>query len=622
MTTFETVHPALADALNTRGYENLTSVQDAVIKPETKGRDLLVSAQTGSGKTVAFGLAMADNLLGQEGKLQAAAEPLALVIAPTRELAIQVKTELGWLYGSCGAEIASCVGGMDMRRERRDLARGCHILVATPGRLRDHIERGSADLGWVRNVVLDEADEMLDMGFREDLEFILGHSPEDRQTYLFSATVPKPIAELARTYQRDAMRITTLEERKQHADIDYHAHLVAPRDKEKAVINVLRFHEATSTMIFCSTREMVRHLSSRLTNRGFAVVALSGELSQAERTQALQAMRDGRARVCVATDVAARGIDLPNLDLVIHADLPTNSETLLHRSGRTGRAGRKGHCAIIVPANKRHVVNRLLKFAKLKANWSQVPGPDAIIQKDQTRIFNHESLKIAIDTEMAEAAQSLIALYGADQVAAAFIASQQALYPAPEEIEAPDMDRDRERGERRERKADFENGVWFRINAGRKHRAEPRWLLPMICRVGGFSKKKVGFIRILDAETVFELSPDVAGKFEDITETEGTGEKSLRIVKLPARPDDLLAPRSPGKGKAGFGKGGGRGPGKGKGGFGKSGGGKSWGKREFDNEGPHRKGKFKKDKFGKDNQDGYKGKGSGKSRRAKASRES
>lgn len=620
MTTFENVHPALADALNARGYESLTSVQDAVIKTETKGRDLLVSAQTGSGKTVAFGLAMADNLLGEGGKLPQAAEPLALVIAPTRELAIQVKTELGWLYRSCGAEIASCVGGMDMRRERRDLARGCHILVATPGRLRDHIERGSADLGWVRNVVLDEADEMLDMGFREDLEFILGHSPEDRQTYLFSATVPKPIAELARTYQRDAMRITTLEERKQHADIDYHAHLVAPRDKEKAVINVLRFHEAPSTMIFCSTREMVRHLSSRLTNRGFAVVALSGELSQAERTQALQAMRDGRARVCVATDVAARGIDLPNLDLVIHADLPTNSETLLHRSGRTGRAGRKGHCAIIVPSNKRHVVNRLLKFAKLRANWTNVPGPDAIIQKDQTRIFNHESLKVEIDTDMAEAAQSLIALYGADQVAAAFIASQQALYPAPEEIEAPDMDRDR--SERRERKADFEDGVWFRVNAGRKHRAEPRWLLPMICRVGGFSKKKVGFIRILDAETVFELSPDVAGKFEDITETEGTGEKSLRIVKLPNRPEDLLAPRGPGKGKGGFGKGGGGrgGPGKGKGGFGKSGGGKAWGKREFDGEGPHRKGKFKKDKFGKDGHDGYKGKG-GKPRRAKANQE-
>lgn len=619
MTTFETVHPALADALSARGYETLTSVQDAVIQTETKGRDLLVSAQTGSGKTVAFGLAMADNLLGEEGRLPEAAEPLALVIAPTRELAIQVKTELGWLYRSCGAEIASCVGGMDMRRERRDLARGCHILVATPGRLRDHIERGSADLGWVRNVVLDEADEMLDMGFREDLEFILGHSPEDRQTYLFSATVPKPIAELARTYQRDAMRITTLEERKQHADIDYHAHLVAPRDKEKAVINVLRFHEATSTMIFCSTREMVRHLSSRLTNRGFAVVALSGELSQAERTQALQAMRDGRARVCVATDVAARGIDLPNLDLVIHADLPTNSETLLHRSGRTGRAGRKGHCAIIVPSNKRHVVNRLLKFAKLRANWTNVPGPDAIIQKDQARIFNHESLKVEIDTEMAEAAQSLIALYGADQVASAFIASQQALYPAPEEIELPDMDRDR--GERRERKADFENGVWFRINAGRKHRAEPRWLLPMICRVGGFSKKKVGFIRILDAETVFELSPDVAGKFEDITETEGTGEKSLRIVKLANRPDDLLAPRGPGKGKGGFGKGGGRGgPGKGKGGFGKSGGGKGWGKRDFDGESSHRKGKFKKDKFGKDGQDGYKGKG-GKPRRAKAGQE-
>ena len=545
MTHFEGVHPALGSALAKRGYESLTSVQTAVVESDVKGRDLLVSAQTGSGKTVAFGLAMADTLLGDAKKLPVAAEPMTLVIAPTRELAMQVKAELTWLYADCGAEIASCVGGMDIRRERRDLARGCHILVGTPGRLRDHLERGSLDLASLRVAVLDEADEMLDLGFREDLEFILSNAPVERQTFLFSATVPKPIAELAKTYQRDALRITTAEERKQHADIDYHAHLIAPRDKEKAVINVLRYHEATSTMVFCSTREMVRHLSSRLSNRGFSVVALSGELSQAERTHALQAMRDGRARVCVATDVAARGIDLPNLDLVIHADLPTNSETLLHRSGRTGRAGRKGNCAIIVPQNKRHVVNRLLKFAHLRANWSSVPGIDDILQRDQDRIFAHPLLTREHPDAMGETAQQLLATYGPEQVAAAFLASQQSLYPAPEEIvDLPHPAEDRKAGRER---ADFDNGVWFKVNAGRKHKAEPRWLLPMICRVGGFSKKKVGFIRILDAETIFELSPDVVERFEEANATEGTGEKSLRIDKIGERPEGILA----GAGKSG-----------------------------------------------------------------------
>ncbi|MCT4654704.1 MAG: DEAD/DEAH box helicase [Cohaesibacter sp.] len=611
MTLHDAVHPALGAALEKRGYESLTPVQNAVLDAEAGNRDLLVSAQTGSGKTVAFGLAMASTLLDGAERFGKASEPLALVIAPTRELAMQVKSELEWLYADCGAEVASCVGGMDMRKERRDLARGCNILVGTPGRLRDHIERGSLDMTWLRAAVLDEADEMLDLGFREDLEFILGAAPDQRQTLLFSATVPKQIAYLAKTYQRDALRISTAEERKQHSDIDYHAHLVSPKDKEKAVINVLRYYEAPSTMVFCSTREMVRHLTSRLSNRGFAVVSLSGELSQAERTHALQAMRDGRARVCVATDVAARGIDLPNLDLVIHADLPTNSETLLHRSGRTGRAGRKGNCVLVAPFNKRHVVNRLLKFANLRVNWGPVPSADDILAKDQERIFAHEALQISPEGEALEAAESLLALYDAHQVAAAFIASQQSLRPAPEEIlDTGGSFEDRKGTQER---SDFENGVWFRINAGRKHKAEPRWLLPMICRVGGFTKRKVGFIRILDAETVFELSPDVADKFQDVTETEGTGEKSLRIVKLAERPKEVSGPRGGGGGRPG-GRGGPRGgkPGAGRGGP-RGGGGGKFGDRDRKFDGPRGerkggkggKGGFKKEGSRKD---GYKSK--------------
>ncbi|SNZ05876.1 DEAD/DEAH box helicase [Cohaesibacter gelatinilyticus] len=602
MTLHNAVHPSLAAALSNRGYESLTPVQTAILDADAGQRDLLVSAQTGSGKTVAFGLAMANGLLADGGRLSKAAEPLALVIAPTRELALQVKAELTWLYADCGAHIASCVGGMDMRRERRDLSAGAHIVVGTPGRLRDHIERGSLDMTWLRAAVLDEADEMLDLGFREDLEFILGAAPDERQTLLFSATVPKQIAFLAKTYQRDALRISTAEEREQHSDIEYHAHLVNSRDKEKAVINVLRYYEAQSTMVFCSTREMVRHLTSRLSNRGFGVVSLSGELSQAERSQALQAMRDGRARVCVATDVAARGIDLPNLDLVIHADLPTNSDTLLHRSGRTGRAGRKGTCVLIAPTNKRHVVNRLLKFAKLRVNWGSVPSTGDIQAKDQERIFANEHLQVTPTGDALQAAESLLALYGPEQIAAAFIASQQSMRPAPEEIlDTGGSFDDKKPGRER---SDFDDGVWFRLNAGRKHNAEPRWLLPMICRIGGFTKRKVGFIRILDSETVFELSGDVAGNFQDVTETEGTGEKSLRIVKLAERPKEVSGPRGGGGGRAEGrggprgGKPGGRGGPRGdrKGGF----------RKDGDRRDGDRKGGFRKDGYRKDGPKGGK----------------
>ena len=303
---------ALADALSERGYETLTAVQEAVTNPDLEDKDLLVSAQTGSGKTVGFGLAIAPTLLGEAESMEPAAAPLALIVAPTRELALQVMRELGWLYAKAGARVTTCIGGMDMRDERRALERGAHIVVGTPGRLRDHIQRGSLDLGSLRAIVLDEADEMLDLGFREDLEFMLGEAPEDKRTLLFSATVPPMIAKLAQQYQRDAVRVTTLTGDTQHADIAYQALRVAQQDAENAIINLLRFHDAQNAIVFANTRAMVNRLTARLTNRGFSVVALSGELSQNERSHALQAMRDGRARVCVATDVAARGIDRPS----------------------------------------------------------------------------------------------------------------------------------------------------------------------------------------------------------------------------------------------------------------------------------------------------------------------
>ncbi|HZB69230.1 MAG TPA: DEAD/DEAH box helicase, partial [Sphingomicrobium sp.] len=197
------MNAALSEALAARGYDTLTPVQSAVIADEAQGRDLVVSAKTGSGKTVAFGLAIADQLL-EGDRVPWTREPLGLVIAPTRELAIQVSKELEWLYASAGARVVTCVGGMDPMKERRALQAGAHIVVGTPGRLRDHLERGALDLAGLRAIVLDEADEMLDMGFREDLEELLDAMPQERRTLLFSATIPKPIVALARRYQRDA----------------------------------------------------------------------------------------------------------------------------------------------------------------------------------------------------------------------------------------------------------------------------------------------------------------------------------------------------------------------------------------------------------------------------------
>ncbi|MBV9512265.1 MAG: DEAD/DEAH box helicase, partial [Caulobacteraceae bacterium] len=303
------IDPALAQALEARGYATLTPVQLAVLEPQAKGRDLLVSAKTGSGKTVAYGLALAETLLGADGALPPAGAPQALVIAPTRELAMQVQRELQWLYA--GARVVACVGGMDPRAERRALEQGCHIVVGTPGRLRDHLERGQLRLESLDAAVLDEADEMLDLGFREELEEILDATPAERRTLLFSATLPRPIVALAETYQTGALRLTVGGDEPAHGDIDYRAVRVAPSEVELATVNVLRFFEAGAAMIFCNTREGVRKLHANLVERGFSVEALSGELTQNARSQALQALRDRRARICVATDVAARGIDIP-----------------------------------------------------------------------------------------------------------------------------------------------------------------------------------------------------------------------------------------------------------------------------------------------------------------------
>jgi len=535
MTNFEHVAGPLAGALNKREYTKLTPVQDAVLAPELVDADLLVSAQTGSGKTVAFGLALAPNLLAGNERFERAKTPLALVIAPTRELALQVKRELEWLYGQTGAAIFSCVGGMDMRTERRDLSRGCHIVVGTPGRLRDHIERNSLDLSNIKAVVLDEADEMLDLGFRDDLEFILQAAPESRRTLMFSATVPRSIANLAKRYQRNSVRLQTTSDKEQHHDIQYRAFTVAANDRENAIINVLRYYEAESAIVFCNTRATVNHMTARFTNRGFSVVALSGELSQGQRTHALQAMRDGRARVCIATDVAARGIDLPNLELVIHADLPKNRESLLHRSGRTGRAGRKGVSALIVPYNARRRTERLFDSANIKADWAKPPSVDDVLARDNQRILENPALSAPIEPDEENFVQELTNQFSSEQLAAAFARLYRASHSAPEELrDAPDSKEPRER--KTARRADFTDGVWFSISVGRKQNAEPRWLLPMICRAGGITKTEIGAIKIDHNESNFELSPECVDGFLQHIGPDRTVEKNVTITRLDKRP--------------------------------------------------------------------------------------
>ena len=556
--TFSTTPPPLARALAERNYDKPTPVQTAVLADAAVDRDLLVSAQTGSGKTVAYGLAIAKNLLGDAERFQRAAAPLALIVAPTRELALQVHRELAWLYRYADARVVSCVGGMDPRGEQRELAAGAHIVVGTPGRLCDHLRRGRLDVSELKAVVLDEADEMLDLGFREDMEFILKTTPATRRTLLFSATLPRGIVGLAKTYQQQAFRVEVAGDEGGHADIEYRAVRIAAADVEHAVVNMLRFFESPGALVFCNTRNAVRHLQATLLERGFSVVALSGELTQNERTQALQSLRDGRARVCVATDVAARGIDLPNLDLVIHADLPNDAEVMQHRSGRTGRAGRKGVSVLLVPPARKRRAELLLNLAGIDAVWGTAPTVDEIRKLDQERMLKDALFTEENTPDDLVLAQALLAERSPEDIAAALARLYRARLPSPEDILDPGQGRAREergrerdarppRGEDRAagprakpgksspRHVMSEGSVWFRAAIGRKKNAEARWLLPMICRRGGIDKNDIGAIRIMDTTTEFEISKEAAESFAAMIKRPDK-EDNIRIEALAEAP--------------------------------------------------------------------------------------
>ncbi|MFM9937354.1 MAG: helicase-related protein, partial [Novosphingobium sp.] len=375
-------------------------------------------------------------------------------------------------------------------------------------------------------------------------------APAERRTLMFSATVSKEIAGLATDFQRDALRIQTAGEARQHVDIEYRALSVAVRDREHAIFNALRFYEARTAIVFCKTRANVNHLLARMGNRGFQVVALSGELSQQERTHALQALRDGRARVCIATDVAARGIDLPGLELVIHADLPSNSETLLHRSGRTGRAGRKGVSALIVTPPEFRKAQRLLQGAKVVAEWGNAPSADDVQAKDDARLLEHGALMAPVGEE-AGMARAILERYDAETVAAAFVRLWREGRSAPEVLSdqaAPGAaPAPRERGE-------FGASVWFALSVGRSGRAEARWLLPKICDAGGISKDGIGAIRVQEDQTFVQIAEGLAPKFGATMELESgvvmtrlAGEPSLdRPERAPARAP-RAAPRAAGE---------------------------------------------------------------------------
>ena len=359
------------DALARRGFTQPTPVQAEAIPPGLAGKDLLVQSCTGSGKTLAFGLPLLQRLQPRKGAQ-------AIVLTPTRELAQQVAAELKSVQP--GLAVALLVGGMPYGPQERALAFGSPVVVGTPGRVMDHLDRKNLDLSAISMVVLDECDEMLNMGFLEDVEKILKGAPSERQTYLFSATLPPPIAALAKRFLRAEVRLqlTSQSTTAAHGDITHSASRVLPAHRTRALANILLHDAPSAVLVFTRTKAESETVAAELRDAGLGADFLNGDLAQAARNRILGAFKAGRLPILVATDVAARGLDVEGLPLVVHLGIPTQMEGYIHRSGRTGRAGTKGTSLALVDPKETRILQAWSRRGGFEITWRGLPDPAAI----------------------------------------------------------------------------------------------------------------------------------------------------------------------------------------------------------------------------------------------------
>ncbi len=559
----DVLDPALVAALEEKGFTSLTEVQRAVLEPSLAGRDLRISSQTGSGKTVAVGLVLYGTIALPRDPAQKG--PRVLVIAPTRELVRQFESELSWLYAKVGTKVAAITGGASYRDEHRALASRPDVVVGTPGRLIDHLERGTLDLASADAIVLDEADRMLDLGFREELETILSRAPEERRTHLVSATFADDVLRLAARVQKHALHVQGTRLGQANADIEHIVHLVDPRDRFDAIVNLLLAHHDASTLVFAKTRADVASITEDLSEAGFAVAPLSGEMEQRERTRALNAFKRGAVRVLVATDVAARGIDVKDVTLVLHVEPPTDADSYTHRSGRTGRAGRKGTSALLVAPRELPGVRRVLGRASIRFRMEPIPDAASIRRAIDERLIANLTAQSEVepDEHALMLARRLMESGEAERTIARLLAkSPDVQGPAPRvvrpiQIEArnerpratpnatrPARHHEQTRAPRtlppagpRQDARDFErNWTLFHVTWGALHGADPRRVVAMLCRRGAIESSDIGGIRVGPHSSEVQIAEDVAQTF-----AEAAGRPDPRDPRVSIRPGNAFA---------------------------------------------------------------------------------
>ncbi|HWS51211.1 MAG TPA: DEAD/DEAH box helicase, partial [Microbacterium sp.] len=505
-------------ALKDVGYETPSAIQAATIPPLLAGRDVLGTAQTGTGKTAAFALPILSRLdLAQK-------TPQALVLAPTRELALQVCEAFERYAGHLrGVHVLPVYGGQGYGQQLSALRRGVHIVVGTPGRIMDHLDKGTLDLSELRYLVLDEADEMLKMGFAEDVETILADTPADKQVALFSATMPAQIRRLAGTYLNEPEEINVKTKTTTSANITQRYLMVSYPQKVDALTRILEVENFEGMIVFTRTKGETETLAEKLRARGYTAAAINGDVAQAQRERTVGQLKSGKLDILVATDVAARGLDVDRISHVVNYDLPIDTESYVHRIGRTGRAGRQGDAISFVTPRERRMLATIEKATRQPLTEMKLPSVEDVNATRLTRFDDAITVALA-DSERIARFRDIIAHYvshhdapEADVAAALAVVAQG---ETPLLLEPGDLDRAADRDDRRPARGDGdERGprrerrsgptATYRIEVGRRHRVEPRQIVGALANEGGLRREDFGAIQIRPDFSLVELPADL-----------------------------------------------------------------------------------------------------------------
>ncbi|MEV4235947.1 MULTISPECIES: DEAD/DEAH box helicase [unclassified Nocardia] len=514
---------AIADV----GYESPSPIQAATIPPLLEGADVVGLAQTGTGKTAAFAIPI---LMGIEatGKL-----PRALVLAPTRELAIQVAEAFGrYATHIPGLHVLPIYGGQAYGVQLSGLRRGAHVVVGTPGRVIDHLEKGTLDLSQLQYLVLDEADEMLKMGFQEDVERILADTPREKQVALFSATMPSAIRSISKKYLREPVEITVKSKTSTATNITQRWVQVSHQRKLDALTRILEVESFEAMILFVRTKQATEELAEKLRSRGFSAAAINGDIAQNQRERTIGQLKSGALDILVATDVAARGLDVDRISHVVNYDIPHDTESYVHRIGRTGRAGRSGEALLFVAPRERHLLKAIERATRHPLTEMQLPSVDDVNTQRVAKFGdsiteNLSSTNLALFRKLIEDYEREHNIPLVDIAAALAVSGYDGdnffMEPEPEPVERPQRER-MPRGDRPARRFEGEDRgpshhrgtgaelATYRISVGKRHRVVPGAIVGAIANEGGLRRSDFGHISIRPDHSLVELPADLSSE--------------------------------------------------------------------------------------------------------------